>query len=136
MVLQSSTRKRPRDVAPIDFVGEVNKANLWSYPEDNALHRSDERIPSPEIRRQSDDHLNIEKVSQEIFPFRGKDRFRMKLHAEDRVLDMRQTHDLVLLSPCSDLQALGKAVSAHHQGMVAGRFNGLGNPEKTFSPSW
>ena len=39
-----------------DCVGEVNNLSLWSYAKDNALHRSDERIPLPEIRRQSDDH--------------------------------------------------------------------------------
>jgi hypothetical protein len=44
------------NVPRTDLVGDVNNLNLSGDTKDNALHRSDERIPLPEIRRQSDDH--------------------------------------------------------------------------------
>jgi len=54
----------------------------------------------------------------------------MELHPKDRVLDMRQAHDLVLLSPRSDSQAVGKAISPHQEGVVAGRFKRLWQSSK------
>ena len=50
----------------------------------------------------------------------------MELHTEDRVVDVRQAHDLLVFSPRRDLQAVGKAMPLHHQGVVAGRFKRLG----------
>lgn len=48
----------------------------------------------------------------------------MELHTEDRVLDMGEAHDLALLGPGSDLQALGQRTPPNEKRVVTGRLEG------------
>jgi len=48
----------------------------------------------------------------------------MELHAEYRVLNVGKAHDLALLGPGRDLQAIGKLAPQHQKRMITRRIEG------------
>ena len=67
-----------------------------------------------------------QEVGQEVEAVLGGERFRVELHAPDRELAVAQPHDEAVVRPGGDFQAGGEGVALHHQRMVAGRVERIG----------
>ena len=69
-----------------------------------------------------------EEVAQQVLAHRGQERLGVKLHALDRQALVAQSHDLLVPGLGRDFQAVGQAVARHHQRVVAGGLEGVGQP--------
>lgn len=72
-----------------------------------------------------------QEVAQQLVPRLGQYTFRVELHPlQVGVVAVAQAHDgvLTILQPCGNLQAVGQGGALHHQGVVTGGGQGLGQP--------
>ena len=55
--------------------------------------------------------LDFEEILQQPFTSLGQDGLRVELDAMDRVLPVHEAHDLFLLGPSSDFEAIGQGIA-------------------------
>src|SRR5690606_3620943 len=76
----------------------------------------------------------LQEIAQQRVAVLGEDRFGVELHALDAQLAMAQAHDLAVVGPRGDLEAVGQRLALDRQRVVADRGERVGQPAKDADP--
>ena len=77
-----------------------------------------------------------EKLASSCVPVLGQDGFRVELHALDRQRLVAHAHDLAVVGPGGDFEAIRQGFALDHQRVIARGVNGLGRPANTPPSLW